>query len=88
MLYIARELHMPNGEMLRNMVIEIADGCVNNIYPFADEAQSMQLVDDVFLASSLILDSELNIKRIPHLEKGERMYAYVKSVTGEPILLE
>ena len=87
MLYLARELHIPDGETLRCAVVDTDAGCVNNIYPFAGEVHSMMLVDEVFLSSVSSLNSLSDIKKIPHPEKGERLYAYAKAAADELILL-
>ena len=77
MLYLARLLHSLDGSLLRNRIVETIDGCVNNIYPFEGEAQSMILIDEMCLE-----------KKISHLDEGGRLYAYSLNSQGEPVLLK
>lgn len=76
MLYLARSLHAYDGDLLCNMVVLVKDGCVKDIYSFAGEAHSMILVDEIFISIVPSLKSVNEIKKISHLEPGERLYAY------------
>lgn len=82
MLYLARSLHACDGDLLRNMVVLVKDGCVKDIYSFAGEAHSMILVDEIFISIVSSLKSVNEIKKISHLEPGERLYAYVLDDAG------
>lgn len=86
MLFLARELHFPNGDLSRNMVVDVVGGVVNDFYPFAGEVHSMVLVDELFLSPFAVLKSVADIKKISHPEKGERLYAYMSNETNELVL--
>ena len=88
MLFLARELHCSNGDLLRNMVVSVMDGFVNNVYSFSGEVHSMVLVDELFLSPSDTINSLADIKKISHPEKGERLYAYELNRSGEPVRIE
>ena len=88
MLFLARELHCPNGDLLRNMVVSVMNGFVNNVYSFSGEVHSMVLVDELFLSPSDTINSLDDIKKISHPEKGERLYAYELNRSGEPVRIE
>ena len=49
MLFLARVLHLPNGEKLRNVVVCAEGSCVKEFYSFVEEKHSMLLVDELFL---------------------------------------
>ena len=83
MLYLARELHSPTGEISRNAVVEVLQGIVNNIYSFAGEMHSMLLVDEIFLSFQGNLKSLSDIKNISHSVGNGRLYAYLPNVDGE-----
>ena len=51
MLFLARVLHFPNGEKLRNVVVCAENSCVKEFYSFVEEKHSMLLVDELFLSS-------------------------------------
>lgn len=87
MLFLARVLHMPDGVLLRNMVLGVVDGAVNEFYCFSGERQSMVLVDDVFLSCLKSLKSIDDIKEIFHLREDERLYAYVPCGVNGLVLL-
>lgn len=88
MLYVARVLHLPNGELLRNRVVTVEDGIVNDIYCFDGELHSMLLVDDVFLSDVNSLKHIEEFKKNSHLKKGERIYAYKLEDEDGLVLLE
>lgn len=46
-LYLARELHLPSGEVLERQVVAVSDGVVLEWYPFCAECESMLLVDEL-----------------------------------------
>lgn len=87
MLFLARELHFSNGESLRNMVVDVMGGVVNDFYPFGGEVHSMSLVDELFLSSFATLKYIADIKKISRPKKGERLYAYVLDKAGELVLV-
>lgn len=78
---------MPDGVLLRNMVLGVVDGSVNEFYCFSGERQSMVLVDDVFLSCLKSLKSIDDIKEISHLREDERLYAYVPCGVNGLVLL-
>ena len=88
MLFLARELHCSNGDLLRNMVVSVMDGFVNNVYSFSGEVHSMVLVDELFLSPSDTINSLADIQKISHPEKGERLYAYELNRFGKPVRVE
>ena len=47
MLYLARKLHLPSGEMLERQVVAVRDRVVLEWYPFGAECESMLLVDEL-----------------------------------------
>lgn len=49
MLYLARVLHLPDGECRYNVVVETEAGVVVGTEQFSSEKHSMMLVDEVFL---------------------------------------
>lgn len=76
MLYLAKVLHACDGELSRNKVVLVDDGCVKDIYSFVGETHSMILVDEIYISTVPTLKSVKDIMTISHLEKGERLYAY------------
>ena len=87
MLYLARVLYTATGEKQRNVVLEICNGVVNNIYPFCGETHSMILLDEVYLSfSSLIKDFSEIIN--PQPVEGEDLYAYSSGENGVPVALK
>lgn len=88
MLFLARVLHLPNGEKLRNVVVCAEDSRVKEFYSFVEEKHSMLLVDELFLSSIANLKNIEEIKNTPHSERCEGMYVYRLSVAGELVLLE
>ena len=49
MLYLARKLHLPSGEMLERQVVAVRDRVVLEWYPFGAECESMLLVDELYV---------------------------------------
>ena len=88
MLYLARLLHMPDGGLERNILVDVFDGRVNKIYPFAGEAQSMLFVDDIFLSDKSSRNPFHVTSKIPHPEEGEGLCAYALDSAGLLVLLE
>ncbi len=86
MLYVARRLHMPSGEMLAQYVVEVAAGKVVAVSPFCEERAAMVLVDDILLSSSMLPESTgyKNESRRADADDGI-LYAY--SLTGNGELL-
>lgn len=82
MMFLARELHMPNSVPLRNMVVDVADGVVKEIYQFAGEVYSMLLVDDIIVSACNSLESLSDIKENSHPCDGESLYAYLLDGEG------
>lgn len=87
MLYLARVLHLSNGEQMRNMVVRLDKSRVNEIYSFAGEAHSMVFIDDIFLSSLVNLKKVDEIKKTPHSGICEGLYAYMLDAAGELVLL-
>ena len=87
MLFLARVLHLSNGEQLRNMVVRLDKSCVKEIYSFAGEAHSMVFVDDIFLSSLANLKKVDEIKKTPHSGICEGLYAYMLCAASELVLL-
>lgn len=52
MLYLAVNLHLPSGEVLGRMVVDVRGGEVVSVTPFERELQSMSLLDEIFLSFS------------------------------------
>ena len=48
-LYLARKLHLPSGEMLERQVVAVRDRVVLEWYPFGAECESMLLVDELYV---------------------------------------
>ena len=48
-LYLARKLYLPSGEMLERQVVAVRDRVVLEWYPFGAECESMLLVDDLYV---------------------------------------
>ena len=88
MLYLARVLHMPGGESVRNMVLRVENGVVNDFYSFAGETHSMLLVNDAFLSYTASLETINDINKISHQCDGEKLYAYRQVCAGGLQLLE
>ena len=87
MLFLARVLHMPDGGQLRNRVVEVFDGVVNDIYCFSGEVPSMTFLDDVFVATISSLESVEDINKASYPVEDERLYAYGLNGTGKLFLL-
>lgn len=87
MLFLARVLHLSNGELLRNMVVRVDKSCVKEIYSFVGEVHSMVFIDDIFLSSLANLKKVDEIKTTPHSGICEGLYAYMLDATGELALL-
>lgn len=49
MLYLARRLHLPSGDVLHRFVVRADDGRALEWYPFESERHSMLLVNDLYL---------------------------------------
>ena len=49
--YVTPELHMPSGEKLSSQVVEIYNGVVNKIYPFAGEVAGMVYIPSIHLSN-------------------------------------
>lgn len=79
---------MPDGNIMRNMVVSIHAGSVNDIYCFTGEAHSMILVDDIYLSVDNSLEAFSDIRKTSRLEEGERFYAYLLNVSGELTLIK
>lgn len=87
MLFLARVLHLPDGGLQRGMVVCTEKSVVKDIYPFVNEVHSMALVDELFLSPVATIKSVDEIKKISHLENGERLYAYGLNAAGELLRL-
>lgn len=87
MLFLARKLHMPTGELLRNMVVRVEGSCVKDIYSFVGEVHSMALVDELFLSDLANLKKVAEIKKVPYSGISEELYAYKQDTLGELVLL-
>ena len=48
-LYLARKLHLPSGEMLERQVVAVRDRVVLEWYPFGAECESLLLVDELYI---------------------------------------
>ena len=88
MLFLARVLHLPDGGLQRGMVVCTEKSAVKDIYPFVNEVHSMVLVDELFLFTVATAKSVGEMKKISHLENGERLYAYGLNDAGELLLLD
>lgn len=88
MLFVARLLHFPDGRILRSRVVSILDGFVNEIYCFRGEVHSMSLVDDMYLSVDDSLNNVADIRKISHLDEGEKFYAYLSNEAGELTLIK
>ncbi len=58
MLYLARNLHLPSGEVLRRYVVSVDDEGRVEWFPFETECQSMLLVDEVRIFSNGMVEIE------------------------------
>ena len=87
MLFLARVLHLSNGELLRNMVVRVDESYVKEIYSFTEEVYSMVFVDDIFLSSLANLKKVDEIKTAPHSGICEGLYAYMLDTADERVLL-
>lgn len=74
MLYLARILHSPEGE-LRNCVVRTSDGVVVQTQPFSGEMPSMLLVDEILLSPAGAGGNE----KVAH---GEQLYAFTVLADG------
>lgn len=88
MLFVARLLHFPDGRILRSKVVSVLDGFVNEIYCFRGEVHSMSLVDDMYLSVDDSLNNVADIRKISHLDEGEKFYAYLSNEAGELTLIK
>ena len=88
MRFLARVLHLPDGGLQRGMVVCTEKSIVKDIYPFVNEVHSMVLVDELFLFTVATAKSVGEMKKISHLENGERLYAYGLNDAGELLLLD
>ena len=60
MLYLARILYLPSGEMLERQVVAVRDRVVLEWYPFGAECESLLLVDELYIEKCS--DGALKIK--------------------------
>lgn len=51
LFYVTPELRMPSGEKLSSQVVEIYNGVVNKIYPFAGEVAGMVYIPSIHLSN-------------------------------------
>ncbi len=80
MLYLARNLHLVNGTVLRNIVVDVCDGVVNDFYPFSFERESMFLVDDIYLSN---FENDADKQIASCLCESKMLYACTLSEDGE-----
>ncbi len=52
MLYLARRLYLPTGEVLERYVVKSGDGGPLEWFPFEKECHSMILVDELYIQKS------------------------------------
>lgn len=50
-IYLARNLHLPTGEIRERYVVAVCNDVVVDCYSFEAETHSMLLVDDLYLKS-------------------------------------
>ena len=62
MLYLARKLHLPSGEVLERYVVTVRDEKVLRWQPFEAESHSMSLVDELLVGENS--SGELIVKSI------------------------
>lgn len=61
-LYLARTLHLPSGEIQGNVVVNVCDGVVTRCFPFEQESQSMLLADELYVCYDV--NGALMVERI------------------------
>ncbi len=62
MLYLARKLHLPSGEVLERYVVTVCDKKVQQWCPFEAECHSMSLVEELYLCENSL--GELIVERV------------------------
>lgn len=87
MLYLARELYTPSGEMLRNRVVDMTCGIVKNVYSFSGEAQSMSLIDEIYLSYNSSIKSVSDITTNPQSCESGDLYAFASDCNGGLVAL-
>lgn len=87
MLYLARELHTPTGEILRNRVVDVLFGAVKNVYLFSGEVHSMSLVDEVYLSYVPTIKSISDIITNPQSCESGDLYAFASDCNGGLVAL-
>lgn len=61
MLYLARELHLPSGEVLERYVVSVNDDGVAEWHPFETECQSMLLVEKMRICANGVAEFETEL---------------------------
>lgn len=85
MLYLARKLHLPSGELIERYVIRTDGDTVLSWEPFEAECQSMIFVDEILLSYNPGLRDVLNKDDVVCASYGRTLCMYEIKSDGEMV---